>query len=156
MGNLRLALCAIVALSSCRQKNFYGVGFKSCTDELIRMSVRSATYSTQLAVPLRKGQIKSEEGITVPLPSSVDVTWSVEGQPSKSAKYQITGRLPRDFDVSRDTLWFVACENAAPLLLGEVRAKDGGPALERLSDGQRWMGKSIYQACDVCSNRTNP
>ena len=117
------------------------------------MSVRSRTYRTQLPVPLSKGQMKEEDAITAPLPESMELTWDSNAQPSKSAIYQLSGRLPADFDARRDTLWFIACPNMQPRLVAEIGSQKKEIALQQLSDGKRWNGKSIYQACELCAQR---
>lgn len=156
LRTLPFAICMVViVLVSCRPKYFYGIGFKSCADGLIRMNVRSATYSTQLPVPLRKGQIKEEDAITVPPPSSMELTWYMEGQPPQSATYDVSGRLPNDFNVGRDTLWFVACPNVRPMLIAEIGSTHEPGRLERLADGRRWNGSSIYEACNVCDGNAS-
>ncbi len=107
-----LALYVILTgtcLISCRPKYSYGVGFTSCSDGLLSMNVSSSTYSTELPVPLHKGQISADDAITVAIPPEMKLTWSTNSGRSNIATYQIAGRLPGDFDVRRDSLWFMGC-----------------------------------------------
>ncbi len=151
-------LCAIfigtVLLISCRPKYSYEVGFRNCTDNVLWMDVTSSTYSTEVPVPLQKGQISGDNMITVPMPAEMKVTWWTTTSEKRTAIREVRGRLPRDFDFRRDAVWFIACPDAEPRLVAEIGSRETGVLLHQLSDGRRWVGKSIHEACDLCTRVT--
>lgn len=146
-----LVLCGSSSLASCSVKYSYGVGFTSCTEGVLTMAVRSSSYSTQGPVPLRRGQMKAEDGINVALPSEMSVDWTPEGGTTQTARYQITSRLPPAFDVGRDTLWFVACSNDRPRLFAEISAKSAIALHDLSGSGRVYSDVSIRRACDLCA-----
>jgi len=150
-------MCVVIAafVGSCRPKYFYGLGFKSCRAELLWIDANSKTYNTQGPVALSKGQMSAEDAITVAIPEEIKLTWWTNGQPPRSATYKVARRLPKDFDTRRDTLWFVACPHADPMLVAEIGSREKGFALLQLSDGRRWSGRSIYHACEICGGRVS-
>lgn len=156
MCRLHRALCALlggaVFLLSCRPKYSYDVGFRNCTDAVLWMSVSSSTYQTELAVPLQAGQISEDNMVSLPMPAEMKLTWWTSRSEKRSETHRVLDRLPPDFDLRRDALWFVACRNAEPTLIAEIGSQKTGIVLHNLLDGRRWTGKSIHQACDLCAS----
>jgi hypothetical protein len=90
-----------------------------------------------------------------PVPSVMQFRWSVAGEDWQSRRFAVASQIPRDFDYSRDSLWFVICSSGPPLLVAESRSKGGEYLLRSLeSKPGTWKGLSGYSACGICEKES--